>query len=332
MLGRAMGAALRRYLATRPAEWRGPATPDVGEMQPFIERYAPETLRELEGFADGAGVERADVLRLTIGYDQFMARVAAPAKCTAFAAMGSATADGALLCGQNNDEGPEWVEFELDHVARHVEPDGFETLIYTHAGMPAYMGLNAAGLCVLWLTILDRDTGPGVPTTVLLREVLRRRTLGAALQFLRETPRYCPNAFLLAHATDGLASLECSHRHFSERRSPVALCHANHVIHADYGGQCLLRGDPVHTTHARQARMERLVTEHHGRLDLAAAQRFLRSRADGKNSILSRAEDGFGWQTIASLVFRPAAGELWMAFGPEEEAEYHRYALRRESG
>ena len=46
---------------------------------------------------------------------------------------------------------------------------GCKTLLYTHAGVPAYMGMNSAGLCVTWIYIDNGERANGPPTCVLIR-------------------------------------------------------------------------------------------------------------------------------------------------------------------
>merc|ERR1712202_83593 len=49
-------------------------------------------------------------------------------------------------------------------------------LIYTHPGIPAYMGINGAGISILWQYIDNGERADplssGVPTCVVLREIL----------------------------------------------------------------------------------------------------------------------------------------------------------------
>ena len=75
-----------------------------------------------------------------------------------------------------------------------------KTLIYTHPGYPAYMGMNSHGLAVLWQYIDngERNLENGVPTVVLIREMLTKSTLTQAVTYLREVPHMIPNHFLLS--------------------------------------------------------------------------------------------------------------------------------------
>ena len=81
-------------------------------------------------------------------------------------------------------------------------PNDPAALIYTHPGWPAYMGLNHHGLSVLWQYI---DTGErnagGVPTNILIREMLAQETLDQALDLLHRSPRMVPNNFILTDSS-----------------------------------------------------------------------------------------------------------------------------------
>ena len=50
---------------------------------------------------------------------------------------------------------------QLDGVIHHRDESGLETLIYTHPGIPAYMGMNSAGLCLLWMAIDNGERAAG---------------------------------------------------------------------------------------------------------------------------------------------------------------------------
>ena len=61
------------------------------------------------------------------------------------------------------------------------------------------MGVNAAGLAVLWTYIDDGERNfAGLPTNVLIRELLAQRSLDAAVALLRRVEHAVPNNFLLA--------------------------------------------------------------------------------------------------------------------------------------
>ena len=126
---------------------------------PILEKWAPEVLDEVRGMADGSDLSFAQVLAMTTAYEKSFAvdTVAdkhVDGKCTSFLATGEATKGGQTVIGQTNDEDLiEWI-YQLDVVVHHVDPEtGKEQLIYTHPGVPAYMGMNNDGVAVLWTYI-----------------------------------------------------------------------------------------------------------------------------------------------------------------------------------
>jgi hypothetical protein len=294
-------------------------------LAPFIARHTPHTWAEMEGMAAGADLPLEDLLALTCSYEKHMkwrpagTASADAAHCTAFAATGAATADGHLLCGQNNDEVPGcWAHAAADVAVRHQQADGLTTLLYTHPGIPAYMGMNSAGLCVLWMYIDNGDRGPGVPTCALIREVLHQPSLAAALAWLQAVPHAIPNAFTLAAEGEGLANLEISPAHVALTRGDTWLVHANTIC-----APAMLTGTgrELPPTCPRQTRLAALLTARLGQLDVAAGQAMLQDTAPAGHRPLCYAS------TIASMVFHPASQTMHLALGPGPGHPYARIPL-----
>jgi isopenicillin-N N-acyltransferase-like protein len=68
---------------------------------------------------------------------------------------------------------------------RVTESDGSTCLMLTEAGMLIEIGLNSHGfgVCLNILRSTDDGTRPGVPVHVLLRALLKRRSVGEAIAF-----------------------------------------------------------------------------------------------------------------------------------------------------
>jgi len=139
---------------------------------PSIKQYLPSYLEELHGIASGAeqfNVTFEDLLLLATEYEAELAfpQDDSAKKCTGFGSFQQSTG---LLTGQNNDESPSrWNNASNDLILNMNQ----QLLVYTHPGVPAYMGLNAQGLAVTWYYVDsgDRDHS-GLPTTVLIRTLL----------------------------------------------------------------------------------------------------------------------------------------------------------------
>ena len=127
-------------------------------FEPLIREHAPVAAAEIAGMAAGAGLPADELLLLACAYEKHMGTPPAPAPasasapapgtdghCTALGAVGDATFAGDVICGQNNDElMADWLGGAADVIVHHTADDGLQTLIYTHAGVPAYMGMFSA--------------------------------------------------------------------------------------------------------------------------------------------------------------------------------------------
>jgi len=328
-LGEKTAAVLREILATQFEGWPAARIQQrqarAKQQLSFIKDHAPRTLEEMLGLAEGAGLDFDAVLLRATGYDAALFEQSASA-CTAFVATGAATANGQLIGAQNNDEGA--ADGRGDFVALHLPSDDEPTaVIYSHPGVPAYMGMNDRGLCLLWNYIDNGERGDGLTTCVLIRELLRRASVSDALDFLRRTPRAVPNHFFLADPAEGLASVEYSSSWVSIRRSRDWLVHANHIVNDDAMSPRDRQPD-MNCSRCKHDRMTQLVLAAHGRIDPHAAQRILRDRQGPPNAILVRPEDNGGaWASVASLVMLPRESRVLVAFGPGEDEPFVEFTL-----
>ena len=253
----------RLYSAEGVAAWRRRAT----TCEAAWREHAPVSWRELEGQLH-TGARASDLLLLATDYEQQMESwrddglLAAPGRCTAFALTDAA--GGAALCGQNVDEAcAGWFDGKRDVVVRHVSSEAStpHALLYTHPGVPAYCGLNSAGLCVLNLYIDEPpepavEAGPvatrrgpllaatasssgggggggggGVPIDVVLREMLAFSSIEQATAWLERLPRTEPSTYVLMQA-GVVACVEASPSRVATLwlRGDAELCHSNHPI------------------------------------------------------------------------------------------------------
>lgn len=305
--------------------------PVAEKFAPYIERYAPNTWLEMQGVASGAEMDFEDVLILASIYEKKVGY--GTDHCTAFAAIGKATVDGSLVCGQTNDESLiEWASGELDVVVHHLGK-GEETLIYTHPGIPAYMGMNQSGLCVLWNYIDNGERGEGVPTNVIIRETLYKRSLSEAIDYLEEIPRSIPNNFLLAHKDEGICNVE----YFPEvalKNCGVDLAvHANHILDPEKSWHDVKRvHQEVETTFLRQEALEEICRKEWGRIDLERAKTFFADHSRGWGSVcvhphLRPHTRALVNKTLAAMVFHPKSGTMEIAFGNACRTPYQKFVF-----
>ena len=253
--------------------------------------------------------------------------------CTALGAAGDATVAGGVICGQNNDElMADWLGGAADVIVHHTAGDGLQTLIYTHAGVPAYMGMNSAGLCVTWMYIDDGERGAGLPTCVLIRELLTMRSVQEAVDYLERTPHAVPNAFLLGHPEGtvhgGGVSLTAASAFAKGQASSGT---PNHILDPELATADRQASNPEATTFSRCERMGELLCGHRGGIDVRAPRSASCPTTAARHAICQhpKPDAEAPGKTLASMVFEPAAGTMHLAFGNGCEEPYTAYRFDR---
>lgn len=288
---------------------------------PIIEKWAPKVLEEMHGMAEGSGLAFDQILAMTTAYEKSFARDQVSDKCTSFLAAPKATKEGKTIVGQTNDECfTEWLP-QLDAVIHHKEGDE-EAIIYTHPGVPAYMGINNYGLSVLWTYIDNGITGTGVPTNVIIRQLLGCRNVDEAIHYLQEIPHDIPNQFGLADKEGNIVSAECFPNKVYTMRSNEYLIHANHNVIAVQEEERTCS----QTTWDRYQVMEQQVKENLGNIDVDLAKQFLKSHERFPHSICCHPFPEKPWnKTLASMIYDLNEGKMHIAFGNACEVPYHTY-------
>lgn len=295
--------------------------------------HQPRIAAMLDAMAEAAGVSPDLVYAVNARTELLAAARSAPpapdgfaGACTAVGVLGTHTADGHLLLGQNWDWHPDQRATML--LLRTTDEHGHTVLALTEAGMLAKTGVNSAGVgvCVNMLGC-DRDGlggRPGLPYHVLVRAALEADSLGAALRATVPPPRSSSINLLLGQA-DGngqeLIDLELVPGDVGWLH-PVdgVITHANHLetplpvrdVAKDFAGSSLFRS-------ARARRLlgsaveDRKVSEH----DLVAVFRDHASypmaicrHVDERDVPLERSE------TVYSVLLDLDARRLALAEGP----------------
>jgi len=304
--------------------------PQAKSFLPFIREYAPDTLEEMEGMAAGCDLPFDDILLLACAYEKWLT-CNAPEHCTAFAAMGYVSKTAELICGQNNDESfHHWAAGQLDGVIHHRSESNLETFIYTHPGIPAYMGMNSAGLCLLWMAIDNGERSSGLPTNILIREALRRTNLKKAVEYIKKVPKTVPNSFLLAHPKDGICSIECAPSFFCPVYNNMVLYHANHILNEKMALNDIQKNDPASSTSSRFAAMESLIKKYYGQIDISIAKKILSDHTRYPESICAHPRPNAIYsKTLASMIFHPDSGSMEIAFGNGCEIPFQTYSFSK---
>jgi isopenicillin-N N-acyltransferase like protein len=206
----------------------------------------PWLVEELEGVAEGADAEPLAVF--AAGIEEIAVEKPAPAsRCSDLVATPPATPDGHVWAAHNNDLGPE-SEDELIALEWRIAGDPVSFTI--GIGPWISVGFNSAGLTLTGNELSPNDDRVGIPRLLLVRDILRRRTLAEAVDAALHPRRASSYNNLLSHRDGGVVSVEGSATD-AELLRPDArgtLAHTNHYTSprmaayerdpGDIGGSC----------------------------------------------------------------------------------------------
>jgi isopenicillin-N N-acyltransferase-like protein len=311
----------------------------VAHAKRFVEAigdFAPASLEEMRGIADGAGVPLEAILVLNCRSELMFAAAqrrdeTPPGECTSFAVTPEASADGRMLIGQNWD----WVPFAREACVlldvQRAEQPSFATIV--EAGMLAKVGMNAAGLGLCTNTLVSaRDANhPGVPYHVMLRALLDAESVEDAQRLLGSVERALSANYVVADKAGHAMNFETiaggkAEIHATRPRNGL-LAHSNHFLAPAF---CDIDAYVANSPHSltRLSDMWQGL-QHAVRPSVARMQEVLRSHAHAPNGICSHPDPAahpmYARTTVASFIADVASGEFWFTDGPPCGAAYEAY-------
>ncbi len=350
-------ATYGRLFAFCGIDWPGAQKLGAG-YRDLIGDLDAELLEEIEGIAAGSGRHVNEILALnsrteilpptypgqphpdrhSIAACNAAGGVPDWGECTSIAIKPSMSATGTTLLAQNWD----WLGAQRAALVllRCTESDGSTCLTLTEAGMLAKIGLNSHGfgVCLNILRSTDDGTQPGVPVHVLLRALLKRRSVGDAIAFASKLQFGASSNVQCADAGGETAALEFSPRGLSVIRGEAtggqrALCHTNHFLAAEAAKhQAALA--PSLSTFPRLDRIHALTGAHKGRFSMQDLQRMLRDETEGFLSICRPPDPAAPlearMETVASVVMDLGARVMEVAPDLPSRVSYVPVALAAE--
>lgn len=191
-------------------DWEG-AVIQARKYIPFAQERYPKYLEEMEGIAEGAGVQFDDLATLTALEGVTMDALHLT-KCTSLAVNDEHTADEHVLIAHNEDWLP---EDEPDLYVVHATPDDDPPfLAMSYGGLLPNIGFNAHGIGQCCDTVYPNDSRIGVPRVIASRAVLSACTIDEAIRHMLSPQRAAGYNHLLAHESGELYNVEVSARQF----------------------------------------------------------------------------------------------------------------------
>jgi isopenicillin-N N-acyltransferase-like protein len=310
----------------------------AGKFAPWFDEADVQLLPELEGIAEGAGVDAEDVLALNVrtevmfGFDARAARVAAK-ECTAIAVGAEATAGGRVLVAQNWDWKPGVRDTCVLLAMRPTGRPAFVTLV--EAGLLAKVGMNTAGIGLATNALTSsRDRGQsGVPFHAILRRVLTSASLDDAVAAITDHERASSANYLIGSRDGRVVDLEVAPggADMAWRIEGDTLCHANHFVRPDRAFKDLALLDGRESP-MRHAALEASTGERP--IDAATLEQALRAHAGphrGDGSVCAHADPTqppeADYATIAGVVMDLTSMQLRITRGNPCETPFETLRL-----
>jgi isopenicillin-N N-acyltransferase-like protein len=314
---------------TTPAATREGLLRYAGQCARAIKGYSRLVMDELEGIAEGSGLRLEEVVLITlheeVGKKGILPKVE---HCTALAAGPPDTRDGNTYVGQNWD----WMAsvYGLSQMLLWKRPEGPSLLAYSYPGLWVGAGLNSAGIALCWTWGDTRGIkGPrvGIPSYVLIAQMLYQDTLKAALAEARRARHAGWFTFVLGDARGNLANVE------GTPEKLVIETARGHLARADFATREITgtpRDKPV-KLHPQCQRMCELLAGSKGKLDRATLQGFF---GDHKSTVCKH--PGFkegggvsdGGFTVDSMLFNCTTKEAFVSRGPGCSGRWKRFTFR----
>jgi len=337
-VGRQHGEALRSMIRahleliyTQGAQ-RSNLAPETGRrwalaFGPMIGEAAPHFLEEIEGVAEGAGIERAEALLLQVRQEvAHVARFGAvDLECTSFAVSGPYTRAGTTFAGQNADLAGGIEAFSA--VLTFAVTGKPAVMMLVPAGQISYLGISSEGLSADANFLRSAGWRTGFPRYLLTRLAIEQPTLKAAVDAALTPRRASSRNLLLADRTGAMVDIETTAQEHGLAWGNGCLVHANHHVLPGMAGHETATAEELHNSGCRQDRIAALMEEHRGRIDATVLKTVLRDHANRPHSICAHPGERVSY-SFASIVSDLEAGAMEVAVGPPCEHDYVRYEVR----
>jgi Acyl-coenzyme A:6-aminopenicillanic acid acyl-transferase len=200
----------------------------AADYRAFAEPRLPWLMDELDGCAQGAGVDRLEFFATTmeeLWYAPYPKRT--QGRCSDLVAGPTATADGHLLVAHNNDLRPE-VESEIVAIEKAVTGD---PVVFQIGGCPwISVAWNSAGISLTGNELSPNDERLGISRSHQVIEIMRTRSLDEALASALRPDRASSYNNVLAHPYAGVANVEGS----ATDAEVTGLDERGHLVHTNH--------------------------------------------------------------------------------------------------
>ena len=290
---------------------------------PLSREFCPEYVEEIEGYADGAGLD-SDLVYAMLSDPPSLGE-----GCTDIAVNARWTKEDAVYAAHNDDVEP----YNLQDLAiLRVKPEDEPGFIgVSYGGIYPSVGLNSAGISLTGNALVPNDTRPGVPKVFACRKVLRAKGLNEALRWSMPEARGHSFNNIICDRSGEIHSMEGSATTFDALYAHEGyLVHTNHYI----SPRMWKFEKDMHTRMSsvmRFNRASRLVREQLGQVEVRTFKEIFSDHVGHPESICRHADPALSENdqtvTVFSVVFDLTNRAAWICAGNPCEGEYRKYEI-----
>ncbi len=298
---------------------------------PFIQKYNPEFIEEMNALADGAELDKNDILFLNVLYEFFSRKIPGVwDRCTTLFVKPDVTSDGITIIGQNDDWNEMFREFMiLLKIRQKSKPDIIQLC---DAGTIGGNGINNSGIALCANSIISGGWSfEGVPHLLIKRGILNSQNLADSIAAITSVPRCSSHNFLLAHSDGEGIDIEATPTQcnfiFPEEGF---ITHSNHFVSQNphiHDYKVLRSPDTL----LRKQRADTILNEEKGRISLSTIKRVFTDHFSKPHSVCrhpnSQTPPINQMQTNASMIVDMTNRELHLSNGPPCINEYNIYEI-----
>jgi isopenicillin-N N-acyltransferase-like protein len=263
--------------------------------------------------------------------------------CTAFAATGRATKTGEAFHGQTWEAIIDFFWGGKMSALLRMNPKGdIRSLNHTMPGFLGCAGLNEKGVGLSWNSVPRIELTIGVPTYIICAEILRQKTIGDAIDACIRAKRAGCFNFIITDEAE-IYNIEASPSDIDIYSNPEYIGHANQYVSEKFKNKQKI--DKLTLTIIRDFRINRLLKENCGNIDLEECKSFLQDHSNYPHSICSHPsieidedEENMPWPieekefwnrlyVLDGWVIAPARKEFWISHGSPCRHEFKKYTL-----
>ena len=297
----------------------------------FAVNYAPHLVEELNGIADGAGVEKEEIYVLNT------TQPSGSKSCTTFVVFGNRTYDGSTIMVQNIDNAVNSRTIDRGIILQMTPEKGPSLLMFCRSGGLYPHGINSEGgirIGNALNSILDRNFG--TPLNFINRIFLEQTTIEGAVNVVRSAKRAGSNANIMADGSGRVAMIEWCPDNFAILEpypnipSRGYFFHTNHFLHPDMLKYEARQGEGAVNTTKRLQRIGELFSEWDktgDKFGVETAKMFLSDHINSPHSICSHSAPEKKSITVACVIAQPEKKTIHVCKGNPCEGNFQTYKL-----